>query len=57
MLAAYEAERGEWDVEDDYLEVKEEGLDHLVNDQPSAADDLDILSDTIESLDQDEPEA
>lgn len=56
-VAADEAERGEWDEEDDYLEAQEEGMEHLVNDQPSAADYLDILSDTIESLDQDEPEA
>ncbi len=56
-VAADEAERGEWDEEDDYLEAEEEGMEDLVNDQPSAADYLDILSDTIESLDQDEPEA
>ncbi len=56
-VAADEAERGEWDEEDDYLEAQEEGMEDLVNDQPSAADYLDILSDTIESLDQDEPEA
>ncbi len=56
-VAADEAERGEWDEDDDYLEAQEESMEDLVNDQPSAADYLDILSDTIESLDQDEPEA
>lgn len=56
-VAADEAERGEWDEDDDYLEAEEESMEDLVNDQPSAADYLDILSDTIESLDQDEPEA
>ena len=56
-VAADEAERGEWDEDDDYLEAGEESMEDLVNDQPSAADYLDILSDTIESLDQDEPEA
>ncbi|HZK42303.1 MAG TPA: transcription termination/antitermination protein NusA, partial [Clostridia bacterium] len=56
-VAADEAERGEWDEDDDYLEAQEESMEDLVNDQPSATDYLDILSDTIESLDQDEPEA
>ncbi len=55
-VAADEAERGEWEDEEG-PEPLEDAVEPPVSDPPSAADYLDILSDTLESLDQEGPEA